>query len=129
MRTALLLALWPTLGTAQDITRFSWGLPVEGSGPSVLSLEACDLPCVAVVRFDNTLVTHGFDHHSGSPVVTQASLSMAGVTMAIRVENAIGLSPDLMQITPSHGYIAEPREVLVDDNASARIRVVLVPTS
>ncbi len=129
MRAALLLALVPTLVAGQDVTHLVWGVPVEGSMPSMLSLEPCNLPCVAVVRFDNTLVTQGLEHGSGSPAATQSSLSIAGVTIAIRIKNEIGFAPDLMQVLPPAGYAAEPREVLVDDNASGRVRVVLVPIS
>ena len=125
MRAALMLALWPTLGLAEDTDHFAWGDPVEGSGPSVLSLEPCDLPCVAVVRFDNTLVTSGEDRFT--PVHT--TLLIPGVRMAVTVKAGGGMTPDLLQVQAPPGYTAQPREVLVDDNASGRVRVVLTPTS
>ena len=129
MRTALLLMLLPTLAAAQDATRFEWGVPVEGSAPSVLSLEHCDLPCVAVVRFDNTLVTSGRRSGIGFPLPMRTTLAIAGVVMAVTVENGTGMVPDLMQVSPPPGYAAEPRKVLVADNTSGRVRVVLVPMS
>ena len=129
MRAALLLALWPTLAPAQDASRFAWGTPVEGSGPSILSLEACDLPCVAVVRFDNTLVTHGMDTRLRAPEVIRTTLAISGLRMAVTVANGAGMTPELLQVSPPPGYAAEPREALVDDNASGRVRVVLRPTS
>jgi hypothetical protein len=129
MRAALLLALWPALGSAEGPTHVVWGNPVEGSGPSALSLEACDLPCVAVVRFDNTLVTHGTGDGIGAPPLVRATLAIPGVAMAVTVEAGGGLTPDLLKVLPPPGYAAEPREVLVEDNASGRVRVVLGPTS
>ncbi|MFC5567068.1 hypothetical protein ACFPOC_11690 [Rubellimicrobium aerolatum] len=125
MRSALLLALWPALAGAQDVTRFTWGAPVEGSTPSTLSLEPCDLPCVAVVRFDNTLVTSGLS--LATPV--RAVLTASSLKMVITVENGIGLTPDLLRVRPPPGTAAEPGEILVDDNATGRVRVVLMPTS
>jgi hypothetical protein len=125
MRAALLVALWPVVADAQDLTRFAWGVPVEGSAPSLLSLEPCERPCVAVVRFDNTLVTSGDDRFA--PVHT--TLLISGVTMAVTVQVGGGLTPDLLQVQPPSGYAALPHEVLVEDNASGRVRVVLAPTS
>ena len=129
MRAALLLALWPTLAPAQDATRFVWGDPVEGSEPSAVSLEPCDLPCVAVVRFDNTLVTHGVDYGVQAPDPVGTTLAISGVAVDVTVETGGGLTPDLLQVLPPPGYDAQPREVLVEDNASGRVRVMLTPTS
>ncbi len=126
---ALPLALWPTLVGAQDSTRFAWGVPVEGSGPSLLSLEPCALPCVVVVRFDNTLVTSGQAPYTAAPPVVSATLATPEVAIAVTVQNGLGMKADLMQVRLPAGYVAEPREVLVDDNASGHVRVVLVPTS
>ena len=126
--SALLLALWPTLADAQD-ARFAWDTPVEGSGPSMLSLEPCGRPCVAVVEFDNTLVVRGAEAGPGIPALVRATLAIAGVKVAVTVETGGGLTPDLMRVLPPPGYAAEPAQVLVPDNASGRVRVVLAPTS
>ncbi|MBP1804783.1 hypothetical protein [Rubellimicrobium aerolatum] len=125
MRFVPLLALWPALAEAQDVTRFAWGAPVNGSAPSGLSLEPCHLPCVAVVRFDNTLVTTG----ASLDVPVRATLAISGLRMLVTVENGMGLTPDLLRVRPPPGTAAEPHEVLVDDNATGRVRVVLAPTS
>ena len=129
MRAALFLALWPALGSAEGATHVAWGVPVEGSGPSALSLETCDLPCVAVVRFDNTLVTGGKGGGIGAPPLVRATLAIPGVAMAVTVETGGGLTPDLLKVLPPPGYAAEPDEVLVEDNTSGRVRVLLGPTS
>ena len=82
MRAVLVLILWPALGSAEGPTHVVWGEPVDGSGPSALSLEACDLPCVAVVRFDNTLVTHGKGDDIGAAPLVRATLAIPGVAMS-----------------------------------------------
>ena len=87
------------------------------------------MPCVAVVRFDNTLVTHGKGDGIGTPPLVRATLAIPGVAMSVTVEAGGGLTPDLLKVLPPPGYAAEPREVLVEDNASGRVRVVLGPTS
>jgi hypothetical protein len=128
MRAALLPLLWPSLAAAGDATRFVWGVPVDGSKPSMLSLEPCDRPCVAVVRFDNTLVTLGGQAGIDASVI-RAQMALDGVPLAVRVEVGGGLTPDRLAVLPPPGFAAQPREVLVDDNASGRVRVVLAPTS
>jgi hypothetical protein len=129
MRTVLFLAFWPTLVDAQDVTRFAWGVPVEGSAPSLLSLEPCDLPCVAVVRFDNTLVTSGHLSKIGGPARMRTTLAVAGLKVAVTVENGGGMTPDLLRVLSPPGHWAEPRELAVDDNATGRVRLLLAPTS
>ncbi|MBP1805313.1 hypothetical protein [Rubellimicrobium aerolatum] len=129
MRAVLLLILWPALVSAQDVTQSAWGVPVAGSTPSAVSLEPCDLPCLAVVEFDNTLVTTGQGSRVGGPAVVRTTLTSTGLTVDVTVETGIGLAPDLMQVRPPPGYAAQPSEMPVDDGASGRVWVGLAPTS
>ena len=129
MRTALLLALCPSILAAQDITRHAWGLPVEGSTPSMVIVEPCNSPCVAMVRFDNTLVTSGTAIGKVSHPPVNTTLALAGVVLGVTLEHGGGMAPDLLRVRPPRGYAVEPGEVLVEDNASGSLRVVLAPTS
>ena len=129
MRTALLLALCPSMLAAQDVTRHAWGTPVADSTPSVVSVEPCEPPCVALVRFDNTLIMSGLLSGPPVPVPMHADLSLRGLPIAVTVEQGTGQLPDLLRVRVPPGYAAEPAEVLVQDNASGSLRVVLAPTS
>ena len=129
MRAALILALWPSLVSAEDVARYVWGNPVDGSTPSELALEPCHTPCVAVVRFDNTLVGHGRTNALETPAPVRATLAIPGVAITVIVETGTGLTPDLMQVLPPPGYVAEPYEIQVNDDTSGRVRVVLQATS
>jgi len=129
MRTVLLLALCPSILAAQDATRHTWGSPVEGSTPSMVVVGPCNSPCVAIVRFDNTLVTSGTTADMASHPPLNATLALDGIVLAVTVEHGGGMAPDLLRVRPPWGYAVEPGEVLVEDNASGSLRVVLVPTS
>ncbi len=130
MRLAtVLVALWPRPVDAQDAARFAWGMPVEGSGPSLLALEPCSLPCIVVVRFDNTLVTSGKPLPAAAPPVVSTTLAIPDLAVAVTVRSGVGMAPDLMQVRPPPGFAAEPREVLVDDNTKGHVRVFRAPTS
>jgi hypothetical protein len=97
-----------------------------------LALEACDLPCVAIVRFDNTFVTSGVDHDLRGPLLVRTTLStpgMAGVAIDVTVVTGGGMTPDHLRVHPPPGYVAEPCDMLVEDNASGQVRVILAPTS
>lgn len=129
MRTALLLALCPSILAAQDATRHAWGVPLEDSAPSVVVAEPCSRPCVATVRFDNTLVSSGATAGLGPHPPVHATLALGGVVLAVTVEHGGGMAPDLLRVRAPQGYAVEPVEVLVDDDASGSLRVVLAPTS
>lgn len=130
---SLLLALAPpTLGLAQDATRHAWGAPASDRGPSVLSVAPCVFPCFAVVRFDNTLVETGqrafiVAINSRGGQTHEATLVLDGVAIAVAVEQGGQRIPDLLRVRPPLGYMAEPSELVVDDDASGSVRVVLVP--
>ncbi len=129
MRAALILALWPSLVSAEDVARFVWGEPVDGSMPSALSLEPCRTPCAAIVRFDNTLVAYGGTSAQGTPTPLRATLAIEGLSITVIVEAGTGLMPDLLQVLPPPGYVAEPHEIQVNDDTSGRVRIVLQATS
>jgi hypothetical protein len=120
---SLVLALAPpTLGLAQDATHHAWGAPLSDRGPSVVSVAPCDFPCFATVRFDNTLVAN-----DGGTLTHEATLALDGVSIGVVVEQGGQRVPDVLRVWPPLGYMAEPDEVVVDDDASGSVRVVLVP--
>lgn len=129
MRTALVLAFCPSILAAEDATRHTWGSPVEGSTPSMVVVEPCNSPCVAMVRFDNTLVTSATTAGMASHPPLNTTLALDGVVLAVTVEHGGGMAPDLLRVRPPWGYAAKPGEVLVEDNGSGSLRVVLAPTS
>jgi hypothetical protein len=120
---SLVLALLPpTLGAAQEATRHAWGAPLSERGPSVLSVAPCDFPCFATVRFDNTLVAN-----DGGVLTHEATLALDGVAIGVVVEQGGQRVPDILRVWPPLGYAAEPGEIVVEDDASGSVRVVLVP--
>lgn len=112
----------PTLGLAQEAIHHAWGAPLSDRGPSVLSLAPCDFPCFATVRFDNTLVAN-----DGGALTHEATLALDGVPIAVVVQQGGQRVPDVLRVRPPLGYVAEPGEIVVDDDASGSVRVVLVP--
>lgn len=112
----------PTLGSAEGATHHAWGAPLSDRGPSVVSVEPCDFPCFATVRFDNTLVAN-----DGGTLTHEAILALDGVPIAVVVEQGGQRVPDVLRVWPPLGYMAEPGEIVVDDDASGSVRVVLTP--
>ena len=130
---SLLLALAPpSLGLAQDVTRHAWGIPASDRGPSVLLVAPCAFPCFAVVRFDNTVVDNSggaliLVDTGGGGLTHEATLVLDGVPITVVVEQGGQRVPDLLRVLPPLGYVAEPGELVVDDDKSGSVRVVLVP--
>ncbi len=120
---SLVLALSPPArGLAQDATHHAWGAPLSERGPSIVSVEPCDFPCFATVRFDNTLVAN-----DGGSLTHAATLALDGVAIGVVVEQGGQRVPDVLRVWPPLGYVAEPGELVVDDDATGSVRVVLVP--
>ncbi len=120
---SLLLALSvPTLGAAEDVTRHAWGAPLSDRGPSVLLVEPCEFPCFAEVQFSNTIVAN-----DGGILTHEATLTLDGVLIDVVVEQGGSRVPDVLRVRPPLGYMAEPVEVVVDDDALGSVRVMMVP--
>lgn len=119
---SLLALAPPMLASAQDASRHAWGVPAGGGGPSVVLVAPCDFPCFATVRFDNTLVVN-----DGGSLTHEATLALDGVPITVVVEQGGQRTPDVLRVWPPSGYVAEPSEIVVDDDASGSVRVVLLP--
>jgi hypothetical protein len=74
------------------------------------------------VRFDNTLVAL-----DGGRLTHEAVLALDGVAIAVVVEQGGQRVPDILRVQPPLGYVAEPGEIVVEDDASGSVRVVLLP--
>lgn len=87
---------------------------------------------MAIVRFDNTLVTPGANYGLKGPVLVRMIVSTSekvGIPVDVIVESGGGMTPDLLRVYPPPGYVAEPCDMLVEDNASGRVRVIMASTS
>lgn len=91
----------------------------------MLAVEPCSSPCVAALRFDNQLVRMGcIGPHS--PVRT--TLTLGDLVPAATVEHGGGMAPDVLRVQPPRGYAVEPGVILVNDNATGRLRGTTAPT-
>lgn len=80
-----------------------------------LTLAPCDAPCVAEVRIDNALVfgANGF-----------ARLDMGDMWVRVELAQQPERAPDTFEIQPPEGFIAIPPSIVVEDDASATVRIV-----
>lgn len=117
----LALCLVPGLAAAGPDQ--SWGRAVDGRPvPSELHLRRCATGCAAEVTFRN--------RHLWGPALTRRfTLEIEGLSVAVTVTDGESAAPDLMRVEPPPGYLAEPSELAVDEDAVGVIRLQPLPMS
>lgn len=88
----------------------------------MLTLAPCEEPgCLAVVRFDNA-----FTPSSGwGPSVESVTLTLGDLAVVVEVAQGQGTVPDVLHVTPPPGFVAQPWELIVEDDASGTVRVMV----
>lgn len=111
--TALLLIGWLVTPVLADQTH-AWGYFPEYA--STITLQPTDAPgAVAEVVFDNKTV------HSDELVTFD--LTMDGLTVTVEALVGRGLTPDRMTVIPPDGFIADPPEIDVGEDAVGRVLI------
>lgn len=109
MRAIILTLLLALPAHAENV--HTWGSP---SLASTITLQPTNVEgAVAEIVFDNRTV------HADE--LARFDLTLDGLTVSVEALVGRGLTPDRMTVFPPDGYIAEPPELDVDEDAVGRI--------
>ena len=97
----------------------AWG---GAQARALLTLAPCEQPgCLAVVRFDNALTPSA----GRGPPVESVTLTLSDLAVLVVVAQGQGTIPDVVQVTPPPGFVAQPRALSVAEDASGTVRVMV----
>lgn len=107
IRTAIFAALFAT-SAAADTCHY-------GSPGTTVSIAPGDAS-FAVVTIDNKLAARAR---------TICDLTIYGVTVTVEYDAGSGALPDWFFVTVPRGFVAVPPQILIDDNDSGKVLIVL----